>query len=154
MPVIEIPFSPRMATSARAGQKCATTRSERMGNPGDIFEIKGEWFRLLDVKQVTLLWVRNEAFRIEGFDSPEKFEKTWRSLHRGHFSVDKEYFIHFFAGCERVAPEVQKKNFCDLCMEMHWGGLCRYHDPEDEGNLTPEQCPMLQMIAALSGGSS
>ena len=101
MAVIEIPFSPKMACAALAGQKCATTRSEPKGEPGDIFEIGGQWFRLLDVWEVPLRWVNEGAYRLEGFDSPEAFEKTWRSLHRGHYTDNKQYFIHFFAGCER-----------------------------------------------------
>jgi hypothetical protein len=99
MTVIEIPFSSKMTSAALAGQKCATTRSERKGDPGDTFEIGGQWFRLIDVQKTYLPHVKLMYYRIEGCESPEDFETVWRSLHRGHYSLTKPYFIHFFARC-------------------------------------------------------
>jgi hypothetical protein len=106
MPEIEIPFSHEMAIAALDGRKIATTRSEKKGEIGDIFDIidprdtdifiTGGRFRLIDVRQTTLLDVARNFYRLEGFDSPEAFEKGWRALHRGHFTLDKDYWIHFF----------------------------------------------------------
>jgi len=108
MTQIEIPFSPDMAIAAIEGRKIATTRSERKGGIGDTFEIQArsdasgyplmefEKFRLIDIWETTLESVRDFYYHLEGFDSPEAFEKTWRALHRGHFMTDKYYFIHFF----------------------------------------------------------
>lgn len=113
--IIEIPFSREMAIAAIDGRKVATTRSERKGVIGDIFEIvnpriapekqlqgivEGLYripeFRLIDIHECDLSVVKDLFFRLEGFDSPEAFEKTWRALHQGHFTTGKLYYIHFF----------------------------------------------------------
>lgn len=36
---VRIPFKPEMAELVRAGKKTATTRTRRMGCPGDVFEV-------------------------------------------------------------------------------------------------------------------
>jgi hypothetical protein len=36
---VRIPFKPEMAELVRAGKKTATTRTRRMGGPGDVFEV-------------------------------------------------------------------------------------------------------------------
>lgn len=101
----DFPFSRDMAIAAIDGLKVATTRSEAKGEIGDEFEIPppgpscmAYWprFRLLEIMAVDLLTVRNLYFRLEGFDSPEAFEKTWRALHRGHFTTGKLYYMHLF----------------------------------------------------------
>ncbi len=106
-----IPFSYDMALAACQGWKVATTRSERKGSPGDRFFIPyprdddffdcGDAieFHILDVYPINLQLVKDKFFRLEGFTSPGEFEGVWRSLHRGHFTTDKGYFIHFFARC-------------------------------------------------------
>ena len=105
---IDIPFSREMAIAAIDGYKVATTRSEPKGKIGDIFQIDetrphvlaqqrhAPTFRLIEIMAVDLITVRDLYFRLEGFDSPEAFEKTWRALHRGHFTTGKLYYIHFF----------------------------------------------------------
>jgi len=102
---IDIPFSSAMALAAIHGMKIATTRSERKGKIGDTFSLPilgaGSHhtiavFRLIEIIAVDLLTVKNLYFRLEGFKSPEEFERTWRALHRGHFTTGKLYYIHFF----------------------------------------------------------
>jgi hypothetical protein len=105
---IEIPFSDEMAMAALEYRKIATTRSEKKGNPGVWFEIKFPepyldepgTFRIIDVLAVAISEVQLKYYRLEGFDSPEEFEITWRKLHRGHFTRGKEYYIHFFTRVE------------------------------------------------------
>lgn len=116
MSLIEnFPFSREMAIAAIDGWKVATTRSEPKGEIGDIFKIPNpRWtdagytaeceekaigiptFRLIEIMAVDLETVKNLYFRLEGFDSPEAFEKTWRALHRGHFTTGKLYYMHVF----------------------------------------------------------
>ena len=106
MSAIDSPFSREMAIAAIDGYKVATTRSERKGEIGDVFLIEDPriagyvpplcQFWLIEIMAVDLVTVRDLYFRLEGFDSPEAFEKTWRSLHRGHFTTGKLYYIHFF----------------------------------------------------------
>jgi hypothetical protein len=101
--IIEIPFSREMAIAAIEGRKVATTRSERKGEIGDRFEITiaAEYpahghFALIDIHECDLSVVKDLYFRLEGFDSPEAFEKTWRALHQGHFITGKLYYIQLF----------------------------------------------------------
>jgi hypothetical protein len=100
---IIILFSRDMALAAIEGRKIATTRSQRKGEPGDTFWIhhpddplRDYLFRLIAVEPVPLLDVARNYYRLEGFTSSKEFEMAWRSLHRGHFTLDKDYFIHFF----------------------------------------------------------
>ena len=110
MTQIDLPFSREMAIEAIDGRKIATTRSEQKGHRGDTFWFEdprrideermtkfGGQFRLIEIIGIDLDSVKNIYFRLEGFDSPEAFEKTWRALHRGHFTTGKMYYIHFFA---------------------------------------------------------
>jgi len=99
MALIDLKFSPDMAEAVLDGRKCCTSRSERKGAPGDEFEIEGVRFRIVDVKEEVLAHIGNDWYRLEGVDSPEAFERLWRSLHRGHYSLMRYYFVHFFARC-------------------------------------------------------
>ena len=105
MSQIEIPFSREMAIAAIDGCKVATTRSEQKGEVADRFKIPDPRingpqavpvFRLIEILAVDLETVRDLYFRLEGFDSSESFEKTWRALHRGHFTTGKLYYMHIF----------------------------------------------------------
>ena len=103
MAQIHIPFSREMAVAVMEGNKVATTRSEKKGEIGDWFNLENPLlpgdtgdFNLIEIMAVDLITVKNLYFRLEGFDSPEAFEKTWRSLHRGHFTTDKLYYMHVF----------------------------------------------------------
>ena len=108
MSQIEIPFSRDMYNAAYHGHKVATTRSEAKGEIGDVFHLYRDnnpknpkeyfvpKFRIIEIMAVDLETVRDLYFRLEGFDSPESFEKTWRALHRGHFTTGKLYFMHIF----------------------------------------------------------
>ena len=102
---IDIPFSREMAIAAIDGYKVATTRSEKKGEIGDMFWIDNPkipnnpargHFRLIEILCRDLQTVKLVYFRLEGFDSPEAFEETWRALHRGHFTGNKLYFMHIF----------------------------------------------------------
>lgn len=94
--MISIPFSPEMAAAALNGYKCCTTRSKPYGKTGDIFQINGVSFRILDIQQHTLNYVHQNLYRLEGFDTPEAFELAWRILHRGKFTSLLKYSVHFF----------------------------------------------------------
>jgi hypothetical protein len=105
MTKVEIPFSDEMAMAAINSKKIATTRSERKGKIGDWFEIdypepfldEPVGFIIIDIWESYLPFIKEYYYLLEGFDSPESFEKTWKKLHRGHFTTDKKYFVHFFA---------------------------------------------------------
>ena len=97
--LVESRFSPAMAEAAVGGWKCCTTRGREIGRRGDEFEIAGVRFRIVQVLRGTLSQVRDTLYEAEGFANPADFEGTWRSLHRGHFTTGRDYWIYLFARC-------------------------------------------------------
>jgi hypothetical protein len=71
-----------------------------MGEVGDTFEVTGLTYRIVDIQKGLLSIILADLYRQEGFGSPEAFETLWRRLHRGHLSVDREYYVHWFARAE------------------------------------------------------
>lgn len=101
MTSLYIPFSSKMNQAVREGRKVCTSRSKKYGDPGDLFHSEDfALYRLVDVQQWRLRAIKSELYRQEGCSSPEEFEQVWRSLHRGHFSADKGYFVHWFQRVE------------------------------------------------------
>jgi len=96
MTLIQIPFSKKMEIAVIEGRKCCTTRSKRYGSPGDEFKLSDGLYRIVDVQIMTLKKVMWDLHKLEGTNTMSDFEVLWRSLHRGHFSADKEYYVHFF----------------------------------------------------------
>ena len=95
--VIEIPFNEWSRERLRRGVKRATARRKRYGDPGDMFRAVGRWWILTEVRRVTLREVRDRWWKAEGCDSPEEFEKVWRSIHpRRGFVPNQKVWIHFF----------------------------------------------------------
>jgi len=97
---IEIPFSAKMRAAIADGRKCCTSRSVQKGEVGDLFVVAGRTYRIVDISPARLTYVRDQFFRQEGCESPEAFDTLWRSLHRGHFSADGTYYVHWFARVE------------------------------------------------------
>lgn len=91
-----------MARAVKEGRKCCTTRGTVRGAPGDVFDVGGVCFRLIDVVPVPLIRVRDELYRQEGFGSLEEFEKTWRGICWGKWAPDKICYVHYFARCQNA----------------------------------------------------
>jgi hypothetical protein len=99
MSLVEIPFSKEMATAALEGRKICTTRREKKGEIGDEFLIDGVRFRIVDLYSAYLETVATAFFRLEGCESPDAFRALWHRLHRGHYTLEAVYWVHFFARC-------------------------------------------------------
>lgn len=69
----------------KKGKKICTSRT-RIWNDPDV------WL----VIELPLKIVRDYLWKQEGADSPEEFEKVWRSIFRGKFESDRIVFVHFF----------------------------------------------------------
>jgi hypothetical protein len=98
---LNIPFSRPMRLASIRGEKVATSRSKKYGNPGDWFKLPDYvgypvYYRLIDVQTMPLQEIKTKYYRIEGFASPEAFEEFWRNLHRGQFLFSKDYYVHFY----------------------------------------------------------
>jgi|GEM_PF-6946796 len=71
------------------GRKICTARREIYNDP-----------RVTWVVRVRLIDVRNHLFEMEGYGSPEEFERVWRGIHRGHFITERKgkpvyVYVHF-----------------------------------------------------------
>lgn len=101
MAIIQLSFTSKMALAIRDGRKLCTTRLEQKGNPGDEFLACccGEPQRIIDVIQLPLWRIATEMYRLEGFNSPEEFIKTWNTL-PGYpeykYAKYAEFPVHFF----------------------------------------------------------
>jgi hypothetical protein len=98
-------FHPQMWKAVLEGRKCATTRKEPFGEPGDWWEQDGARYRIVDVMEIQFGTVANDFYRVEGFTSPEPFQNFWERIHRGNLPDPWEMrYIHFFA---RIAEGVE-----------------------------------------------
>lgn len=77
-------FHPEMAQLLLAGKKHCTTRSEKIGEPGDTFEIKGVMFRIDTVRSEKFGVISYSFYDCEGFTSHLEFMKFWQRIHRGN----------------------------------------------------------------------
>jgi len=77
-------FHPDMAQLLLAGKKHCTTRSKKLGEPGDTFELKGQTFQIATVREEKFAVIMYDFYRCEGFFSPVDFQMFWIRIHRGH----------------------------------------------------------------------
>ena len=97
MTLLSIPFCPQMQQANREQRKCCTSRSEKMGEPGDRFrDADGELCQIVDVLHLPLKIIAEYLYRCEGCQSPEEFKALWRRLHRGHYTPEQRYYTHFY----------------------------------------------------------
>ena len=93
---IIIPFRPYFKMPMQNGIKVCTSRTRRMGEPGDRFSAFARWFELtavtlVTVGYVTLLW------KEEGCLSEVHFIDIWKSIHPGvGYDPDQSVFLHRF----------------------------------------------------------
>jgi hypothetical protein len=97
MTEIEIPFNDWSRDRLRSNDKTATTRTERYGDPGDVFEVDDELFLLTHVTQLPLGIVANHFSHEEGASSFGEFIEVWESIHpqRG-YEPDRQVHLHLF----------------------------------------------------------
>lgn len=96
--VMEIPFSEKFRESLINGTKTMTSRSKRLGYPGEYFRAFGMTFRIITVNKVSLGFVARQLYMHEGCQTHEEFVRVWSELHpkRG-FDPDAQVFVHHFA---------------------------------------------------------
>jgi hypothetical protein len=81
----EIPFNKWSLERIKLGRKICTSRTKKWNDK-----------RVYLILKLPLWIVRKYLYKEEGADSPEEFEKVWRSIHRKRFlDWDKEVFVHF-----------------------------------------------------------
>ena len=68
----------------KAGKKWCTSRTKIYNDP-----------RVKCTLSIPLGYVKKYLWELEGADSPEEFEKVWRSIFRGKFVAGKIVIVHF-----------------------------------------------------------
>ncbi|MDU9376309.1 hypothetical protein McpSp1_09120 [Methanocorpusculaceae archaeon Sp1] len=96
MTKIILPFSLPMQAAIANGHKCCTSRSHKKGEPGDIFEIGGQQFRITHIIEMYAETVADELYGAEGFNSSAAFI-NWMITNKGKFDPEQVLFVHFFA---------------------------------------------------------
>lgn len=92
-----LPFNKWSQERIAQGRKICTSRSRIYHDPRVKFIIMS----------IPLKLVKKYLWKEEGADSPEEFEKIWRSIHRGKFDPEKKVYTHFGNFKENV--ELSKK---------------------------------------------
>lgn len=80
-----------------SGAKTTTVRTKRYGAVGDEFEVEGELFKLVEVRQSSLMAARDDVWKDEGMTDPDEFQLEWHKNHpeRGFRATDSVW-IHRF----------------------------------------------------------
>lgn len=103
MTKVEIPFLYRFKEPMLTGRKTCTSRTRKMGDPGDVFAAFGTLFQINRVWATGLAVVKTGLWKKEGVGSPEEFENVWNQIHpRKGFDPGQVVYVHNFS---QVAPE-------------------------------------------------
>ncbi len=97
---ITIPFLDEFRERMLSGQKTATTRTRKYGDPGDLFSAFGYTFQLIKVSRVYLGEVAFAYHKQEGFESKDDFMECWCRIHPRKRHYTDIVWLHEF---ERVA---------------------------------------------------
>ena len=92
----EIPFNDWSLERIKAGKKHCTSRNEPYHSYDIPRRIDGKKYVLLETAFLPLWFIREHLFALEGADSPEEFEKVWKSIYRGNFKSRDCKYVHFF----------------------------------------------------------
>lgn len=98
MAVIDLAFSPENGRRLLDGKKCSSARDEKKGEPGDVFEYEGVWFRLLDILCLHLLDIALNYYHCEGFEDRDACAAELHRLYPGK-NWDDRLYVHFLARC-------------------------------------------------------
>lgn len=101
MKAIKIPFRNDMALAVISGRKHCTTRSEKMGEVGDVFPVVWEGitliYKLRYIEKRRLGFVAQFLYVPEGFDSVREFIDAWNEIHpRRGFRPEDVRWVHWF----------------------------------------------------------
>ena len=96
MTKIILAFSPQMQAAITDGRKCCTSRTHKKGEPGDIFTVGGQLFRLTHIIEMYADSVAKELYGAEGFNNPAGFI-NWMTAHKGKSDPEQVLYVHFFA---------------------------------------------------------
>jgi hypothetical protein len=94
---VRVPFQQRWQQALLEGGKVCTSRTKRLGGPGDTFEAFGADFELRTVERLTLRDIRDNLHLQEGCETADEFQRLWTDLHpRKGFVPDQLVYVHWF----------------------------------------------------------
>ncbi len=103
MKEIEMPFLDEFRDVLRQGVKTTTTRTKKMGEPGDRFEAFGCAFQLVAVVRLPLWIVASHFWEPEGLRSFFEFKDIWNKIHpiKGYVR-SWEVWLHIFVNLDLI----------------------------------------------------
>lgn len=93
--VRKIPFKEYMIEKILQGKKCATSRSRKIAEVGDVFYIRRKRFVIIKVTLYALCQVAEFFYEQEGFDNTKEFIAYWKDLHRHKYEPQDVYYHEF-----------------------------------------------------------
>lgn len=100
-----VPFDPRFHDAIREGRKRATCRNRRYGVPGCILKLPGGTAVLLWQERVTVSFVAEHLWALEGCESRAHFEAIWNELHpRAGFDPAAKVWLHIWSRFQPDPP--------------------------------------------------
>lgn len=89
--------SPRMVEAAAAGEVTQVHRGREYAKEGDTFEVDGDSFEVVEVRERTLGDLTDEDARKEGMESLEAYRELLRRTHENfEWDDDSEVILHRF----------------------------------------------------------
>lgn len=99
--LLDVPMNDWSVGKLRNGEKSATTRTERYGNPGDRFEAADTVYELTHVVEVPLHVVAGYFYEPEGCKTKGEFIEVWEEIHpRKGYEPDWMVYLHLFRGVD------------------------------------------------------
>lgn len=110
--MVEIPFNKWSREKLANRKKIATSRNKTYGYKGDEFKVNlGDsvrTYRIVYVETVSLGFVANYCYKLEGADSPEEFIDVWNKIHwKRKYDPEHRIRLHCF---EEINKEQINKN--------------------------------------------
>lgn len=103
--MVKMPFLDRFEDPLRAGTKTLTSRTRKMGNPGDTFPAFGMTFLIEIVAEWPLSKVA-DYWRDEGCTSRQDFIDLWSKIHyRKKFVPGQVVFVHRFRNIQDLGEK-------------------------------------------------
>lgn len=94
---VDIPFNDWSTERHEEGEKTATTRTSKSGEPGDTFEDNGTVYELTHVVKLPLGIVAKHFYEEEGACNPDDFVAVWEDIHpRKGFDPEWKVWLHLY----------------------------------------------------------
>jgi len=96
MTYLQVPMRPKSELAIEQGNKIMTTRGKPLGASGDTFSAAGIVQVLLGTFDLSVKYVMDYFYDMEGFGTPEEFQKEWMSINWGRWQPDKVKVCNVF----------------------------------------------------------